>query len=236
MTEESNAAQTNTDADEQNSATGADAGNAEEQNNAQAQDQGKQEAGNDNNTEGKEGNEGKEGEKDEEGFNGAPESYTDFALPEGVQISDEQLTGFHEVAKQLDLNQAGAQALIDFDIERQSQQIEQIVDAHNQQQQEWIKEIKADKTLGGANFEKSMATSNAAVEKFGDDEFKALLKPFDPETNPTGLGLGNNPAFNRAFNRIGNAISEDSPGPLTNEGGELTEQQRLEKRYPNTKS
>lgn len=248
MTDQDNTAQTNTDADENGTAN--DAGTGEE-NNQQVdnQNQDSQNAADGDNSnanqDGDKGNaddksdgksDGKDGDN-EEGFHGAPESYEDFTLPEGVEVTEEQLGQFHNVLKELDLNQEGAQKLIDFEMQRQSLQLEGIIDAHKQQQEDWIKEIKQDKDLGGANFNKTMATSNAAVNKFGDDEFKALLKPYDPETNPTGLGLGNNPAFNRVFNRIGKAIAEDSPGDESGEGTETsTAQQRLEKRFPNTKS
>lgn len=221
MTDDTNTAQTNTDADENsatNAGTGTDAG---QQTTDQQQDQNSQSAAGDGNQDdgNKDGDGKKEGEdSDGEALTGAPESYADFAFPEGSEIDQAELSQFHDIAKELDLSQAGAQKLIEFDIERQAHAFEAIMDAHNRQQEDWISAGKEDKEIGGANYDKALATANAAYKEYGDDEFSNLLKPYDPENNPTGLGLGNNPAFLRVFNRIGLAISEDNPGDTGSTG------------------
>lgn len=177
-------------------------------------------------------------EAEGEDVHGAPESYADLTLPEGAQVDEHSMGEVLGLAKDLDLSQAGAQQLADrliaLEQHRQGAFVESIVENHRQQNAEWVKEIKADKDLGGANFEKSMATARRPVQQFGDDALKALLEPFDPKENPTGLGLGNHPAWFRFSNRIGMAISEDNPGAEGEAG--LTPQERLAKRYPNTKA
>lgn len=219
--DDQNTAQTNTDAvDGDVSATEASTDNSQthdegakgqsqdSQSAAEGKEGGKQATEDDQKT----GDDQDKDEKEGEGYHGAPEAYTDFTLPEGMPV-DEQILGLsHEVFKELDLSQAGAQRLVDLQLQVREAEFKTLIENHQQQQQDWIKEIKADPELGGTKFERSTATARRPVEQFGDDEFRALLEPFDPETNPTGLGLANNPAFNRVFYRIGSAISEDNPG------------------------
>src|SRR6266403_5217690 len=45
---------------------------------------------------------------------GAPETYTDFTLPEGVKLEGETLKSAQELFKALNLPQDGAQRLVDF--------------------------------------------------------------------------------------------------------------------------
>lgn len=178
-----------------------------------------------------------EDQKDDEGpqYHGAPESYDDFAIPEGVTADEAGLDSFKELAKELDLSQDGAQKLIEFEAARQGRFAEQMLDAHRQQLEQWVNETKQDKEIGGTNFEQATATARKAFGQFGDDDFSKLMAPFDPEKNPTGLGLGNHPAVVRVFNRIGKAISEDQPGEGDSQGGS-SEEARLSKRYPNTQA
>ena len=60
---------------------------------------------------------------------GAPEAYEEFTLPEGVEISEEDLTSFHTLGKELDLTQAQAQELVDYQSKREQARAEGAVES-----------------------------------------------------------------------------------------------------------
>ena len=65
----------------------------------------------------------------------------------------------------------------------------------------WVGEIKADKEIGGANFDTSVRHAQAAAKKFGSPEFLAALD---------ATGMGSHPELVRVFARIGKAMAEDT--------------------------
>lgn len=149
---------------------------------------------------------------------GAPESYADFTLPEGVTVNPEQMNSFKATAKELGLTQEAAQRLVTFNAQAQAAQFQAMV-------QGWEGQAKADKEFGGDKFEENLAVATKAVERFGSPEFKAWL-------NQTGLG--NHPEFIRAFYRAGKAISEDGfvPGRAGQSGGESVAQRMFPNMNP----
>jgi len=150
----------------------------------------------------KDGNEIKD--EDDKG-EGAPESYEDFTMPEGVEINEADLGEFHEVAKDLDLTQDQAQKLVDFQSKRAEASTEaftqSMIDAHQKQNEDWVSELKADKDFGGDDLDKNIGLAVKVTNKFGSPELKAILD---------SSGMGNNPELIKMFNRIGKSISEDS--------------------------
>lgn len=76
---------------------------------------------------------------------------------------------------------------------------------------EWANTVKADPELGGANYEKTVAMSAIALDKFFDQETRDML-------NVTGLG--NNPGVVKGFAKMGahfadGEIVTGDPTPLT---------------------
>lgn len=147
-----------------------------------------------------------------------PVEYT-FELPDGVDMAPETLEGLKGVAGELGLDQDGAQKLASFGAgmfqKWETAQAEAIETAKS----EWADATKADKEIGGADFDKNLGIAKSALEKFGTPELKAFL-------NETGLG--NHPEINRLFWKMGNQISDDTlvagqPAPTAN----LTREQRL---------
>lgn len=129
----------------------------------------------------------------------APESY-DFKIPEGADKS--AFDDFAKVAKDLDLNQADAQKLVDF-------QMGQAAKVSLQ----WAEQAKADTEIGGDKLAENLAVAKKGLEAYGTPELKAMLDK---------TGLGNNPEVIRFFYRAGKALSEDrvvqggnatTPGP-----------------------
>lgn len=66
----------------------------------------------------------------------------------------------------------------------------------------WAAAVKADKDLGGAQFDANVQTAQRAMARFASPELKDLL-------NTTGLG--NHPALLKLFVNVGKQIREDNP-------------------------
>jgi hypothetical protein len=185
---------------------------------------GSDEAGDDKGDKGDKGGKDDKGDDDEE--SGAPESYEQFTVPEGIEIDETVLTEFSEVAKELNLNQSQAQRLIDLESKRAEASQQAMQEAFETQQEQWVKELKDDKDFGGDSFDSNLGLAVKVINKFGGPELKEVL-----DTS----GMGNNPELVKMFNKIGKAISEDSldSDSDNNAGTEKTLADRL---YPNQAS
>lgn len=134
---------------------------------------------------------------EEETKEGAPESYADFDIPETIVVDEQTLEGFKGLAKELNLSQEGAQKLVDL----HSQMVESQVGQWDTLRKDWLKEAKADKDIGGNNFEAAKEAGKRAVKEFGDEGFVELLETF---------GIGNHPAVIRFAAKVGEALGDDS--------------------------
>lgn len=146
----------------------------------------------------------------------APEAYEDFALPEGMEMDADVLGEFKNLAKELNIPQAKAQQLIDFQTQLATKQAEQYQAAVIKQGQDWAAEVRNDPVLGGENYEKSVESAIKVIQSFGDPALTELLK---------STGLGNNPALFKFCHRISAAISEDKfvmPGSQTDSPKEMS--------------
>lgn len=143
-----------------------------------------------------------EGETDEaEAEQGAPEDgYQEFTMPEGYTLDEKAHEAFLDTAKELNLSQEAAQALIDYDAKRVQSQTEAAEAAWNDQVAEWQSTVQNDEEMGKGNYESSMALANKAVDAFGGPELRNFLDE---------SGLGNHPDLIRAFYKAGKAIGED---------------------------
>lgn len=152
---------------------------------------------------------GEEGESAEtkteettEEHKGAPEVYEDFKVPEGVLLDSEVTSAFGEVAKELDLPQEKAQAVIDKVAPIMAQrQIEQIKSVAAQ----WAEKSTNDPEIGGANFEKNMVHVARLRDKFAynadgkmDADIEELMR------SPAG----NHPGLLKLLYRAGKAFGE----------------------------
>jgi hypothetical protein len=159
-----------------------------------------------------------EGDAPQKKPEGAPEKY-DFTAPEGIEVSDAVFGSFSEVAKELNLPQDKAQAVID-------KMIPAIAGRHAERMEavavEWANSAKADREFGGEKLPENLSVAKKALDAFATPELRALLKE---------SGLGNHPEIIRLFYRTGKAISEDGfvPGRSSKEQGKSME----ERLYPN---
>lgn len=128
---------------------------------------------------------------------GAPDAYA-FQAPEGLQLDDAVARAFADVAKELNLPQDKAQAVID-------KMAPAMAARHHEQLQAaglaWAEAAKADPEYGGAALDENLGLAKKALDTFGTPELKALL---------TTSRLGSHPEVVRLFVRAGKALSEDT--------------------------
>jgi hypothetical protein len=160
-----------------------------------------------------------------------PETYADFTMPEGVELDAAALEGFMPVAKELGLSQANAQKLVDY----YADQIKRQTEGAAETAEKWYAErkaaetaerieadlvaLKADKEIGGQNFEPVKAQVM---------EFVGTL-PIEFRKMVDQQGLSNNPEFVRAFHRAIHYTPQDRGERPAGGGGGRTIEQRM---YP----
>jgi hypothetical protein len=149
----------------------------------------------------------------------APEAYTDFKAPEGIELDTEVLGDLKTLGKELGLSQENAQKVFDLGLKMQQRQGE----AWQAQMAKWVDEAKADKEFGGEKFAENLALVQKAVTQFGSPDLKAYLDK---------TGLGNHPEMVKTFYRIGKAISADGFVP----GGKNTSPKSIADRLYPTKT
>lgn len=157
---------------------------------------------------------------------GAPESYADFEMPEGVEVDETQLAEAAPLFKELGLTQAQAQKLVDFQATQVQAGRESQIDAFNQMVGDWREQSVNDKEFGGDKFEESINIAQTTIDKLGTPELGKLLKDH---------GVGNHPEVIRILVKMGGHLQEDQPG-----GGDNTpnspEKSHVEALYPNDNS
>lgn len=129
---------------------------------------------------------------------GPPEKY-DFKLPEGFELNKDLVDQATPLFKEIGLTNDQAQKLVDFHAGFVKQGHEALAKAWDDVKGGWLAESKADKDIGGANFDKNVGVAVSAI--------KALDIPGLGEAlNSTGAG--NHPAFIKAFHKIGTLMAE----------------------------
>jgi len=138
---------------------------------------------------------------------GVPESYAEFTAPEGKSFNSEFVEKFSSVAKGLNLSQESAQTLLSSMSPVIEQQIAENVAAVRNQ---WADEMRSDKEIGGDRLGETISIAKLAVDAYCSPLLKEMLKPLDPENNPRGTGLGDNPEIVRLFYRVGMQLKQDT--------------------------
>lgn len=154
---------------------------------------------------------------------GAPEKY-EFKAPEGASAFDDTvLATYSDAARELNLTQEGAQALLaKVGPVIQAQQMAKLTEFYADiggMPDTWADQMKADKELGGDKLDANLAIAKKAMD-LGGPAFVTML-------NKTGLG--NHPELIRTFHRIGKSLSEDKFVP--NGGGAGTQLTAAQKLY-----
>jgi hypothetical protein len=149
----------------------------------------------------------------------------EVTLPEGVAPDDQLLASFKPLAKELSLDSAKAQKLVDLYAGALKAHADKSSAAWAAEQSKWAETVKSDKELGGAQFD----STKVGVKKFFDtfDRDGSIRKDI------TSLGLGNHPALVRLAARAAKLISEDSvAGSSAPAGDGLSSDDILAARYP----
>jgi hypothetical protein len=133
--------------------------------------------------------------------NGAPDEYATFELPEGVELQPEITDEFKAFAKDANLPQAKAQAVVDMGVKLMQSWTDQAIATFNAERQSWREASQADPEFGGKKLTESLAAAVKARDGFGTPEFKAVLDKF---------GLGDHPEVIRFLTKVGKTISEDN--------------------------
>lgn len=128
-------------------------------------------------------------------------------LPEGQTMDEELMKEFAPLAAELKLNHEGGQKLVDLYTKGLGSVVQKL-EAYNKEQADaevtkWKEETKADKEIGGARLEESLATAGKAVARFGTPALRELLDM---------TGLANHPEVVRFCLKAGKHISEDTLG------------------------
>ena len=141
---------------------------------------------------------------------GAPEKYEAFKFADGVTPAEADVQQFNTLARELNLSQANAQKLVDYQTTLMQRVEAESAKANAEVLKSWRTAVETDKEIGGSpeKVAEHVAVAKTALTKFGTPELMEFLKG----------GLGNHPEIIRAFYKVGKAISEDGHVPGTSGG------------------
>lgn len=147
---------------------------------------------------------------------GAPETYADFALPEGVALGTDLATEFGGLAKGLNLTQEQAQQVLDIGAKLALKGATDQAATIQTVQEGWRNETRTDKEFGGDKLPENLARAKAAMEATSTPQLQVLLDK---------SGLGNHPEVIRHFLKVAPAFLPDGwvPGgraPQTAKGAQ----------------
>ncbi len=129
-------------------------------------------------------------------------------LPENIEVTPENQQWLGDYAKANNLTKEQTQALVNKGVEMQ----QKTLDMWAETKSGWREEVKADKTFGGQNLQKSVGAAENLVARFGSTATDPKVKAeemMQMQEDLQLLGLGNKLSFIRFCNNIAKAIGED---------------------------
>lgn len=133
---------------------------------------------------------------------GAPEKYTDFALPEGFTANEEVMSEASGLFKELNLPQESAQRLVNFYSKNIQEALKAPYDLWQQTKETWLNDLKSNPEIGG-KLDEVKTTVAKAIDQNLDPK---LAKEFRTAMDFTGAG--NHPAFVTAFYKLAQKLTE----------------------------
>jgi hypothetical protein len=133
----------------------------------------------------------------------APETYTDFKLPEGVTLDKAILDEATPIFKELGLSQDAAQKLIDLQAKHSGKTAADLAKSVDDMRAEWQAQVKADPAL--ANLDVVRTELGRAKDKLP----ATVRSAFDEAMNLTGLG--DHPAVVRGLFEFAKLVNEGTP-------------------------
>lgn len=131
-------------------------------------------------------------------------------LPEGVQADEAVLKAYAGVAKEAGMTSESASKVAAWFLGEQAKAQKAQTDKWAQADKTWADTVRADKDIGGARYDESMALARKTLVRFGGEELAGELHRY---------GLGNHPGLAKFLVSIGKAIGEDRAKAPTG-GGE----------------
>lgn len=154
-----------------------------------------------------------EDQNKDEGKSEGTKEQGDLSLktPEGVEVNEEHLNAFTSEVKELGLDNTQAQKLMDLHFKFHQESLEAQQEAWAEINENWVKEAREDKEIGGKKFDTTVDLAKQTITKFGSDKFKEAL-------NLTGLG--NHPEMIRFLANVAKGFGEDKmiSGEAANSG------------------
>lgn len=137
-----------------------------------------------------------------------PETY-ELKMPDGVELDAKLLEAVSPVFKDLFLTNAQAQALTDKFTEVMQQRATAQGETWATTIAGWADQAKADKDIGGDNWDTTVSTGLRAVNVLGTPALREYLN---------ASGAGNHPEVIRLMAKVGAMIKEDNPASGGAEG------------------
>jgi hypothetical protein len=130
----------------------------------------------------------------------APLTYSDFTLPDGVEVDSETLNEARALLGEMKLPQEQAQRLVDFYAGKIRQFGASQMESWVKLNEKWVGDFKADKEIGGERMQETVAAATRAMDRFGTPGLREAL---------ITTGAGNHPEVIRFVARVGRATTED---------------------------
>ena len=134
---------------------------------------------------------------------GAPDTYAEFKMLDGITVDSELLDTFTPLFKSKGMTQEEAQEQINLYSKVIKEREQSAQKTYEDGVAKWEADTKADKTLGGDNFNETKRLSSLAVQKLGTPELSTFLMKY---------GIGNQPELVRLLVQAGKLVDEDGPG------------------------
>ena len=128
-----------------------------------------------------------------------PEKY-EFKFEEGLEVDAPLVEKFTPLAKELKLNNAGAQKLVDFYTEVRKEFGEKMQKDWDTLTEGWANSAKTDAEIGGDKWTGSLKDAKLALDKLGTPK---LME--DLETTK----MGNHPEVIRLLTKVGRLLADD---------------------------
>ncbi|GAB5471426.1 MAG: peptidase [Rhodospirillales bacterium] len=161
-----------------------------------------------------------DGKADDQSIDGAQ-----ITLPEGLEPNDQALEAFVEQAREMGLDQAKAQMLVDLYGKQVGALVERQQQALVETELAWRTAVEADKEIGGDKLEANLGIAKAALDRFGTPGLAEVLAG----------GLGSNPEIVRFMVAVGKAIGDDKHIVTGQGGGQaLSQEERDRMMFPKT--
>lgn len=173
-----------------------------------------------------------------------PEKYEAFKVPDGYTLSPETVDKIAPVLKELGLDQAGAQKLVDFHVAQLIESAKAPAATYEATRTEWQGKAKADPEMsaysldGKTGLDAVKIDLGRALNSIGDAPLVAEFKAAMDLT-----GAGDNPAFIKTFWKLaqrvteGKAVTGGNPSPLgQRDPSKATKPTAAQSMYPNLAS